>query len=168
MANTRYTLDVTKRSNKSATTAEPEMNVVHMDRAGIRKVLGDLEAEIMEVMWAWPESKGATVREVHEVLQRRRQIAYTTVMNTMTRLAKKRYLHAETGEVAYVYHPAHTQAQFIDKLVDRIVNDLVVNFSGETVRTLSQSSDQDTAQRAQALLDEIERRKKAKRAGGQS
>lgn len=137
-----------------------------MGRPGIRKVLGDLEAEIMEVMWAWPEPAGATVRDVFEVLQRRRPIAYTTVMNTMARLAKKRFLRAETGELAYVYRPAYTQTEFINKLVDRIVNDLVVNFSGETVRSLSQSSDQSTAHRAQELLDEIERRRKAEQTGG--
>lgn len=137
-----------------------------MGRPGIRKVLGDLEAEIMEVMWAWTEPAGATVRDVFEVLQRRRPIAYTTVMNTMARLAKKRFLRAETGELAYVYRPAYTQTEFINKLVDRIVNDLVVNFSGETVRSLSQSSDQSTAHRAQELLDEIERRRKAEQTGG--
>lgn len=33
-------------------STEPEITVFRPDRPGIRKVLGDLEAEIMEVIWA--------------------------------------------------------------------------------------------------------------------
>ena len=70
-------------------TNEPDINVFRPDRPGIRKVLGDLEAEIMELIWARPPGQGTTVREVFEVLYERRRVAYTTAMNTMTRLAKK-------------------------------------------------------------------------------
>ncbi|MGH2588960.1 MAG: BlaI/MecI/CopY family transcriptional regulator, partial [Dehalococcoidia bacterium] len=67
----------------------PEISVFRPDRPGIRSVLGDLEAEIMEFIWARPAGEGTTVRDVFEVLYERRRIAYTTVMNTMARLAKK-------------------------------------------------------------------------------
>ncbi len=113
----------------------------------------------MEVMWAWSEGRGATVREVFEVLEKRRPIAYTTVMNTMTRLARKRLLKAETRELAYVYRPMQTQAEFVGTLVDRIVNDLLVNFSGETAHSLSQVKNPGAAKRARELMAEIERRK---------
>ena len=43
---------------------EPEISVFRPDRLGIRKVLGDLEAEIMELIWARPPSQGTTVRDV--------------------------------------------------------------------------------------------------------
>ncbi|MCL5999434.1 MAG: BlaI/MecI/CopY family transcriptional regulator [Chloroflexi bacterium] len=153
-----YTIGVARQPIK-VETASPDINTVHMDRPGIRKVLGDLEAEIMELMWTWPNASGATVRDVFEVLQKRRPIAYTTVMNTMARLAKKRLLEAETSDLAYVYRPVQTQAQFVAQLVDRIVNDLLNNFSGETTTSLSKVSDRRTAKRARELLAEIERRK---------
>ena len=82
---------------------EPEITVFRPDRPGIRKVLGDLEAEIMELVWERPIDAGTTVREVFEVVYARRQLAYTTIMNTMTRLAKKNLLRAEKHEQAYVY-----------------------------------------------------------------
>src|SRR5680860_1755722 len=53
---------------------------------GLGQVLGDLEAEIMECMW---DLGSASVRRVHECLQEDRNIAYTTVMTVMTRLAEK-------------------------------------------------------------------------------
>ena len=62
---------------------EPDISVFRPDRPGIRKVLGDLEAEIMELIWARPTGQGTTVREVFEVLYERRRVAYTTAMNTM-------------------------------------------------------------------------------------
>lgn len=34
--------------------SEPAISVFHPDRPGIRKVLGDLEAEIMELIWSRP------------------------------------------------------------------------------------------------------------------
>ena len=71
------------RKDKPNDDPQPDISVVHMDRPGVRKVLGDLEAEVMEVMWAWPDERGATVREVFAVLEKQRPIAYTTVMNTM-------------------------------------------------------------------------------------
>ena len=60
-------------------------------KSGIRAVLFDLEADIMEIVW----SKGwdrFTVSEVHGELERQRDIAYTTVMTTVDRLFAKELL----------------------------------------------------------------------------
>lgn len=147
------------RNDKPNDDPQPDISIVHMDRPGVRKVLGDLEAEVMEVMWAWPNDRGATVREVFAVLEKQRPIAYTTVMNTMTRLAKKRLLVAETTELAYVYRPAQSQQAFVSHLVDRIIQDLLVNFTGDAVSSISKAADPEVAGRAKVLLEEIERRK---------
>ena len=51
--------------------------------------LGDLERVVMERLWDAGPTDGATVREVHEALEKDREIAYTTVMTVLDRLAKK-------------------------------------------------------------------------------
>lgn len=133
------------------------------DRPGIRKVLGDLEAEIMELIWSRPGNQGTTVRDVFEILYDRRHLAYTTVMSTMTRLARKGLLRAKKSDQAYIYYPTLTQDEFISRFVGRILDDLLVNFSGvtlERLRTLSESDPQ-AALRAQRLLEEIARRRAA-------
>src|SRR5213594_3111248 len=94
--------------------AAPEITTFRTDRPGIRKVLGDLEAEIMEVVWARPADEPTTVRDVYEVLYERRRrsrdtIAYTTVMNTMARMARKGLFRVEPQAQAYVYFPTATQ-----------------------------------------------------------
>ena len=139
----------------------PNINVFRSDRPGIRKVLGDLEAEIMECIWARPAGQGTIVREVFETLYERRQaenrprIAYTTVMNTMTRLAKKNLLRVEKQDLVYVYYPNFTKQEFISRFVGRILEDLLVNFSGATLEHLNTLPDQQAATQARQLLDEI-------------
>lgn len=49
--------------------------------------LGDLERAVMDHLWSAPESQ--TVRQVHEALSARRDLAYTTVMTVLQRLAKR-------------------------------------------------------------------------------
>lgn len=118
-------------------TSDPDISTFRPDRPGIRKVLGDLEAEIMELVWARPAGQGTMVRDVFEVLYERRRIAYTTVMNTMTRLARKNLLRVEKKDQAYVYYPNFTQQEFVSRLVGRILENLFVNFSGPTLEGLA-------------------------------
>src|SRR5919109_39112 len=125
-----------------------DISVFRPDRPGIRKVLGDLEADIMELVWARPAGQGTTVRDVFERLYERRRIAYTTVMNTMARLARKHLLRVEKAEHAYVYYPTFTQEEFVSRMVGRILEDLLVSFSGATLERLQALADPQAAARA--------------------
>jgi predicted transcriptional regulator len=143
-------------------TVGVDINVFRPDRPGIRKVLGDLEAEIMELIWARPANQGTLVRDIFEILYEHRRIAYTTVMNTMTRLAKKNLLRAEKRDQAYIYYPNLTQEEFVSCFVGRILEDLLVNFSGVTLERLAVQPDPQAAVQAQQLLEEIARRRAVK------
>ena len=63
-------------------------------------LLGPLEQDVMEAVW---DLGASTVRDVHAVLAEDREIAYTTVMTTMTRLASKGMLRRDTSGLAHVY-----------------------------------------------------------------
>ena len=140
---------------------EPEITVLRLDRLGIRKALGDLEAETMEVVWARARDRGVTVRDVFELLNKRRKIAYTTVMTTMARLARKRLLRTEKQGQAYVYFPTVSQDEFISGFVGRILENLLVSFSGHTIERLRALSDPRASARARQLLARIARRRAA-------
>ena len=58
------------------------------NQVGLRKFLGDLECEIMELVWK-KANPTVTVRDIYDALRQQRQIAYTTVMTTMVRLSEK-------------------------------------------------------------------------------
>ena len=140
-------------------TAEPDISTFHPDRPGIRKVLGDLEAEIMEFIWTRPAARGTILLYVFVVLYERRRIAYTTVMSTMTRLARKNLLRVEKKDQAYVYYPNFTQQEFVSRFVGRILEDLFVNFSGATLEGLNALPDSEATASARELIDEIARKR---------
>nr|WP_296065979.1 BlaI/MecI/CopY family transcriptional regulator [uncultured Actinoplanes sp.] len=71
--------------------------------------LGDLEREVMTQLWESGES--LTVRQVHERLNRDRDLAYTTVMTVLDRLAKKGVVTREKEDRAYRYAPAQTREE---------------------------------------------------------
>lgn len=136
-------------------TEDPQISVFRPDRPGIRKVLGDLEAEILELLWERPVGQGTAVREIFEVLYERRKTAYTTVMNTMTRMAKKRLLRVEKKEQAYIYYPVMARDAFISRFVERILEDLFVNFADATREGVDALADSEAAAHAHQLLSEI-------------
>jgi predicted transcriptional regulator len=128
----------------------------------------DLEAEVMELIWSRPPDQGTTVRDVFEVLYERRlnasaaekkRIAYTTIMNTMTRLAKKNLLRTEKQDQAYIYYPNFSQEEFVSRFVEHMLENLLVNFAGATLNGLSTIADPQVAAKARQLLDKIARRR---------
>lgn len=86
----------------------------------------DQELEILKVIWQRGE---ATVREVYQDLLKHRKIAYTTVLTMMGILEHKGHLKKKEGERAYVFSPAHPQAQVMDGMVKEFVNRV---FNGAT------------------------------------
>lgn len=93
--------------------------------------LGELEQAIMEVLWR----KGkATVREVHDALSKRRDLAYTTVMTVMTRLIDKKMLcRASQADGSFLYKPCLSQEEFSARASRTICAQLLKNFGSVAV-----------------------------------
>jgi predicted transcriptional regulator len=127
--------------------------VFRPDEKGLRKVFGDLEAAIMECLWARGQG---TVTEVYTELSTRREIAYTTVKTVMERLAEKGYLHCDSHQRAYVYTPTQSREDFLRQVSDAVLSGLLADF-GQTIavhlleETVRQC-DLDTLDRLQALI----------------
>lgn len=96
------------------------------------KVLGELESEIMEIIWR--QKSPVSVKDVIEILSKRRQIAYTTVMTIMARLVNKGVLVRHLNGPSYLYKPKVTREQFIAKAVHGIFSSAVSTL-GEEVLT---------------------------------
>jgi predicted transcriptional regulator len=79
---------------------------LHLSESGVRKALGFLEADIMEIIW---ENGELSVREVFDIIKDKRDIAYTTVMTTMDRLYKKGILSRKKIVKGYSYWPEVTE-----------------------------------------------------------
>ncbi len=70
--------------------------------------MGELEQAVMDILWNRPEP--LSVRDVHEVLARDRDLAYTTVMTVLDRLAKKGLVVRNLDGRAWLYRPATSRA----------------------------------------------------------
>jgi BlaI family transcriptional regulator, penicillinase repressor len=76
--------------------------------------LGDLERAIMEVLWQTESS--LTVRQVSHGLTQR-NLAHTTVMTVLDRLAKKGFARRERDGRAWRYRPAATREAYVAELM---------------------------------------------------
>ncbi|MGC1122972.1 MAG: BlaI/MecI/CopY family transcriptional regulator [Candidatus Methanofastidiosia archaeon] len=104
------------------------------------KRLGPLERTIMEVFW---EKKKADAREVYSELNREKQIAYTTINTTLTRLHKKKLLNRKLvkgrGGYRYVYTIAKSKPKYIDQVIRSTIDDLLMRFGNRTISYFSES-----------------------------
>jgi predicted transcriptional regulator len=73
---------------------------INLDQRGTAKVLGTLEAGIMEIVW-----KGGplTVREVMDLLPGRKKHSFNTIMTVMNRLVEKEVLAKRAREGSNTY-----------------------------------------------------------------
>ncbi len=80
--------------------------------------MGDTKLELLQHVW---ELKRATVADVHRRVLAQREVAYTTIMNIMKKLADKGYLTYEREGAAYVYRPAKSPQQVRASILREIV-----------------------------------------------
>ncbi len=91
----------------------------------VENTLGFLELEVMRIIW---HHKVTTVREVVELLNQRRPIAYTTVMTVMDNLYKKGFLTRKKVEKSYHYCPAFLEKHLIQATLRLIFKDLASRY----------------------------------------
>lgn len=87
--------------------------------------LGPLESEVMEVVWS---KNKASVNEVIEVVRRKRQIAYTTIMTVMNNLYKKEYLTRRKVGKAYQYRTVAPKSIFLKNALLSVIHDLIISY----------------------------------------
>jgi predicted transcriptional regulator len=101
------------------------------------------ELAIMKVVW---KLQKATVRDVHDALNQRRVVAYTTVMTMMRILEEKGYLKKVMADRAHVYRPAKPRHQvvgamvrdFVDRVFDGASDALLVHLARDNRLTEKQ------------------------------
>lgn len=129
-------------------------------RKGIRQVLGDLEADIMELLW---KESPASVRDIHENLASERSIAYTTVMTVMGRLAEKGLLIRKQHGRAYLYEPTQTREQFCSDAISTVMEGLLGGFGEPVLSHFVDTVDSDDTAKLDELIRLIEKKKEEAR-----
>jgi predicted transcriptional regulator len=93
-------------------------------KKGLEIRLHDLEATIMDVVWGRRLSSFA-VGDVLAILEMQRDIAYTTVMTTVTRLYEKGILERERDGKRYLYSPKLTREEFLQSTARVVLDEAV-------------------------------------------
>ncbi len=85
------------------------------------QILGDLEREVMNVVW---DHESVTVRDVFEALQKKRSYAYTTIMTIMDRLFAKKVLTRKKTDNTYSYSSLYDREEFFKRASRQLLQDL--------------------------------------------
>ncbi len=107
------------------------------------------ELEILQILW---DSGEATVREVHEVLSKRKSAGYTTTLKLLQIMYDKGLVTRDDSIKSHVYKAAvsrkKTQKQFLDKMIKGL-------FSGSSAQLVMQALGQQKASKEE--IDEIQK-----------
>jgi BlaI family transcriptional regulator, penicillinase repressor len=76
--------------------------------------MGELERAVMNVLW--DRGEPASVRDVARALSER-DLAYTTVMTVLDRLARKGFVERERSGRAWLYRPSASREAYIAQLM---------------------------------------------------
>ena len=122
----------------------------------LAEVLGPLEAEIMDVVWDTGE---VTVRDVHQLLESSRPLAYTTVMTTLGRLADKGLVKRIEDQPAHHYTALITREQYARSTVKSVVDWLVNHFPDPAVAYFVDRVEKEDERVIERLRDAIDQRR---------
>ena len=119
-----------------------------------RRERGELEAEVMDVLWdtdAW-----LTPRQVHSaVTTPRRPLAYTTIMTILVRLWNKEMLERRQAGRAFAYRPVASRDEWTAERMHELLES-----SGNRFLTLNHFADSISAREARELRRVLDARRK--------
>lgn len=113
--------------------------------------MGELEQAVLEALWGFDAA--ASGREVHDALAGR-DLAYTTVMTVLDRLARKGVVDRERDGRAFRYAPRLTRAAMTAELMHEALEGTGTDRQQALVSFVGEASPEDLAALRRAL-DEL-------------
>lgn len=116
-----------------------------IDGEHLESILGPLEAEVLNTVLE--KKTPVRVRQVYEELKKKRKIAYTTVMTTMSTLFEKglldRRIEKGRGGLLYVYWSRMSKTEIERSVVSQVIDSLMKNFGDSVTSYLMEISNSD-------------------------
>lgn len=100
------------------------------------------EGELAILRVLWDRGEPCTVRDVHDVLMRSKDTAYTTVLKMMTIMADKGLVVRDESERSHRYVAVHPEPQVQSALLSDLMNRA---FSGSALQLVQRALDVDAA-----------------------
>lgn len=117
------------------------------------------ELEILHVLW---ETGGATVREVNERLNQRREVGYTTTLKLMQIMLEKGWVRRDDSERTHVYEAAVERTAVQSQLLHNFVENTFLGRAADLVLQALGSHQPDAGEldEIKALIARIEQQNK--------
>ncbi len=112
-------------------------------------VLGGLELEVLEYLWANGEGHA---KAVHSHMKDTRQNSLNTVQSTLDRLYKKGILGRRKVAHSFLYKPSHSRTE----ILTRKISDLAVELSGGETRAVLAAFVEFTSRLDDSQIGELE------------
>lgn len=123
------------------------------------KTLGDLEKEVMDIVW---EQKECTARDVLNKLGKKHNLAYTTVATMLQRLYDKGFVKRKGDRLGYIYTPTLSKELYSKKVVKRFIQKFIASFGDSAIVSFAESIDDLPREKRKyilKLLDEHDKNK---------
>lgn len=119
----------------------------------------DAEVDILSVLW---ENGASTVKTVHDILSKKKDVVYTTTLKMMQNMFDKGYLSREKEGRSHVYAPLLSERDTKSFFLEKIKNTL---FGGSAVGLVTQAigngrASKEELEAIRKLLDSLEGGKK--------
>lgn len=109
----------------------------------------------MEIVWCNGQS---CVRDVLKELNKRKRIAYTTVMTVMTRLHEKGILKRKMNTSgAFVYEPISDKKTFIEEKTNKMIKGLINEYGDIAVAQFFDAIKSSDASRSKEWKDKLKK-----------
>lgn len=119
------------RKPTQAPSNEPQLHgTVRLSADGMAKVLGDLEARVLQTVWAL--GKPASARVVHARVAKRHRVSPLTVITVLNKLVAKKILAREKQDELFHYRALLGEEAFL-AIVSRRVVEGVLSFGPDAV-----------------------------------
>jgi predicted transcriptional regulator len=128
---------------------------------GLQKMLGKLEAQVMEAMWASEEP--LCVEEVRAALaDSGKDAAYTTIMTTMSRLHSKGLLTRDMKGKAYYYSPKVSRRELTSNVTKQVIDGLLTAFAEPTMAYFVEALSDEDPDKLEALASLIQQKRQSR------
>lgn len=129
------------------------VHAVKLEERGLDRFFGELEARIMEAVWALEE---ATVHDICEYLGA--DCHYKTIMTVASRLVQKGALKRRRPGRAYVYAPVAPRDKFLQNILSETVTGLMQDFGSDALVGFAAAVDGMAPEQLEKLREMVETR----------
>ena len=126
---------------------------VRLREEGLAKVLGELEAQVLDSMW---ECKEGSVRCIRDYLaQMGNDLSFNAIMTIMNRLVDKGVLCKESKGGVYTYRPCQSRESFTENVAGQLLSAVLKDRTLSAAFKKTKHIDSTTKKKIKQLASEL-------------